>query len=110
MNFPQAGVCSDKICHGSLMNIRRMKAVQRPSSEVLRQAKEFLKEYYASLKKSGSAEEEARWQEVVTSVAKRGTYRLTHSELQYGAKLAWRNAPRCIGRMQWTRLEVYSYF
>ncbi|XP_063856341.1 nitric oxide synthase, salivary gland-like [Scylla paramamosain] len=102
------GVCSDKICHGSLMNIRRMKAVPRSSSEVLRQAKEFLKEYYVSLKKSGSAEEEARWQEVVTSVEGRGTYRLTRSELQYGAKLAWRNAPRCIGRMQWTRLELFD--
>ncbi|KAK8389174.1 hypothetical protein O3P69_020856 [Scylla paramamosain] len=85
-----------------------MKAVPRSSSEVLRQAKEFLKEYYVSLKKSGSAEEEARWQEVVTSVEGRGTYRLTRSELQYGAKLAWRNAPRCIGRMQWTRLELFD--
>ena len=50
-NLPQSGVCSDKICHGSLMNIRRMKAVPRSSSEILRQAKDFLKEYYASLKK-----------------------------------------------------------
>ncbi|XP_050717213.1 nitric oxide synthase, salivary gland-like [Eriocheir sinensis] len=102
------GVCSAKVCHGSLMNIRRMKAVPRAPSEVLLQAKSFLKEYYASLKKSGSVEEEARWQEVVAAVEGRGTYRPTRQELEFGAKLAWRNAPRCIGRIQWTRLEVFD--
>lgn len=57
-------------------------------------------------RRSGSVEEEARWQEVVAAVEGRGTYRPTRQELEFGAKLAWRNAPRCIGRIQWTRLEV----
>lgn len=35
-----------------------------------------------------------------------GTYQLTETELVFGAKLAWRNATRCIGRIQWSKLQV----
>lgn len=35
-----------------------------------------------------------------------GTYRPSFDELAYGAKLAWRNSTRCIGRLQWHNLEV----
>ena len=35
-----------------------------------------------------------------------GTYELTYNELNFGAKMAWRNAPRCIGRQQWNKLQV----
>lgn len=35
-----------------------------------------------------------------------GTYQLTETELIFGAKLAWRNAARCIGRIQWSKLQV----
>ncbi len=38
----------------------------------------------------------------------RGTYDLTYDELVAGARLAWRNAPRCIGRIQWANLKVNS--
>ncbi|KAG7170858.1 Nitric oxide synthase, salivary gland-like, partial [Homarus americanus] len=41
-------------------------------------------------------------------MAERGTYDLTQTELVYGAKLAWRNAPRCIGRIQWSKLQVFD--
>lgn len=34
------------------------------------------------------------------------TYQLTETELIYGAKLAWRNSARCIGRIQWSKLQV----
>lgn len=34
------------------------------------------------------------------------TYQLTETELVFGAKLAWRNATRCIGRIQWSKLQV----
>lgn len=47
-----------------------------------------------------------RLEEVVASIEKTGTYELTSSELTYGAKTAWRNAPRCIGRIQWNKLQV----
>lgn len=50
---------------------------------------------------------EARWAQVEKEVAATGTYELTETELVYGAKLAWRNAPRCIGRIQWAKLQVF---
>ncbi|KAG0723989.1 Nitric oxide synthase [Chionoecetes opilio] len=47
-----------------------------------------------------------RWEQVCHEVKERGTYDLTQTELVYGAKLAWRNAPRCIGRIQWSKLQI----
>ncbi|HVB21592.1 MAG TPA: nitric oxide synthase oxygenase [Ktedonobacteraceae bacterium] len=35
-----------------------------------------------------------------------GTYRQTYDELLYGAKVAWRNNTRCIGRLHWQSLVV----
>lgn len=47
-----------------------------------------------------------RMSSVFAEVDERGTYDLTYNELVFGAKLAWRNAPRCIGRIQWNNLKV----
>jgi nitric-oxide synthase, bacterial len=35
-----------------------------------------------------------------------GTYAHTEEELTFGARLAWRNAARCIGRLYWKSLHV----
>jgi nitric-oxide synthase, bacterial len=35
-----------------------------------------------------------------------GTYWQSAEELEYGAKLAWRNSTRCIGRLHWQSLAV----
>jgi nitric-oxide synthase len=35
-----------------------------------------------------------------------GTYRHTAAELEYGARVAWRNSSRCIGRLYWRSLRV----
>lgn len=48
----------------------------------------------------------ARWEQVQKEVQSTGTYQLTETELVYGAKLAWRNSVRCIGRIQWSKLQV----
>lgn len=48
----------------------------------------------------------ARWAEVSAEIAGTGTYTHTHDELSSGARLAWRNATRCIGRLFWKGLEV----
>lgn len=47
--------------------------------------------------------------EIKEEIANTGTYSLTYDELVFGAKLAWRNASRCIGRIQWNKLEVQDY-
>jgi len=35
-----------------------------------------------------------------------GTYRHTAAELEFGARVAWRNSSRCIGRLYWRSLRV----
>ncbi len=47
-----------------------------------------------------------RWNQIKKEVEATGSYHLTETELIYGAKLAWRNSSRCIGRIQWSKLEV----
>ena len=47
-----------------------------------------------------------RWAAIEAEVSEKGTYYLTGEELTFGTKQAWRNAQRCIGRIQWTRLQV----
>jgi hypothetical protein len=49
----------------------------------------------------------SRLHEVENSVQTTGTYELTTAELTYGAKTAWRNSARCIGRIQWSKLQVF---
>jgi len=48
----------------------------------------------------------ARWNAVQREIHQTGSYDLTLTELSFGIKLAWRNAPRCIGRIQWNKIQV----
>ena len=36
------------------------------------------------------------------------TYTMTHDELVWGARMAWRNAPRCPARVIWKNLTVFD--
>ena len=56
-----------------------------------------------------TAGHQQRWAEVEKAIEKKGTYELTTSELTFGAKTAWRNAARCIGRIQWSKLQVIPH-
>jgi nitric-oxide synthase len=47
-----------------------------------------------------------RFAEIKSEVEKTGTYWQSFDELAYGAKLAWRNSTRCVGRSYWNTLEV----
>lgn len=47
-----------------------------------------------------------RLEEVTKEIEASGTYQLKDNELIYGAKHAWRNAARCVGRIQWSKLQV----
>ncbi|MEZ0369756.1 MAG: nitric oxide synthase oxygenase [Candidatus Sericytochromatia bacterium] len=49
---------------------------------------------------------EHRWAEVAEQIETTGTYTQTYDEVAYGAKLAWRNSARCIGRLYWHGLQV----
>jgi nitric-oxide synthase len=47
-----------------------------------------------------------RWTEIEYAIEQSGTYQHTFEELVHGARVAWRNSARCIGRLQWQSLTV----
>ncbi|CAL4206720.1 unnamed protein product [Meganyctiphanes norvegica] len=79
-----------------------------PTDEVLKGAKEFIDAYFLSSNRLNSEEHKTRWKAISSLIEETGTYDLTCKELVFGAKLAWRNAPRCIGRIQWNNLQVFD--
>ncbi|XP_075969286.1 nitric oxide synthase isoform X2 [Anticarsia gemmatalis] len=102
-------LCNDRVCLGSVMMAYSGRGEQpREPEEVLKDAKDFLGQYFASIRRANTPAHEARWMAVQEEVAKTGTYQLTTTELVFGAKLAWRNAARCIGRIQWSKLQIFD--
>lgn len=51
---------------------------------------------------------ERRLAEIRREIAERGWYEHTSEELRHGARMAWRNSNRCIGRLFWETLEVWD--
>jgi nitric-oxide synthase, bacterial len=49
---------------------------------------------------------EERLVQIQDEIKECGSYWQTSDELVYGAKLAWRNSTRCIGRLHWSSLQV----
>lgn len=74
-------------------------------NDLLKQAKEFIYSCYKELHKS-EQELESRWNEVNKQILSQGLYEHTTEELEYGARVAWRNSNRCIGRLFWESLHV----
>ncbi|HWH00487.1 MAG TPA: nitric oxide synthase oxygenase [Pilimelia sp.] len=68
------------------------------------EAEDFLRRAYAENPRWGPVE--PRLAVVRTQLDVTGIYTHTPDELTYGAKLAWRNASRCIGRLYWRSLVV----
>ncbi|HEX5739979.1 MAG TPA: nitric oxide synthase oxygenase [Pilimelia sp.] len=68
------------------------------------EAEDFLRRCYAENPRWGPAA--PRLAVVAAQIAATGTYTHTPQELAYGAKLAWRNSSRCIGRLYWRSLVV----
>ncbi|MFG3711584.1 nitric oxide synthase oxygenase [Micromonospora sp. NPDC047730] len=76
---------------------------QAPVEDVTAEAVEFLGLYHAERRLPDVA---ARIAEVREEIALTGTYRHTSEELSYGAKVAWRQSVRCVGRVRWAGLKV----
>ncbi|XP_050984471.1 nitric oxide synthase 2b, inducible [Labeo rohita] len=105
-------ICTTKVCEGSIMTpkaMTRCPSSTPPSSEdLLMQAVDFINQYYKSIKNSKIEEHLSRLEEVAKEIEATGSYQLTTKELEFGAKQAWRNAPRCIGRIQWANLQLFD--
>jgi hypothetical protein len=93
--------CTPHECHGAMMlkqGIDIVTATEHPDSETkVTDMKAFLTQFYEEVSPEG-LDLQARLTEAEQSIRSAGTYEQTFPELEYGARLAWRNAGRCIMR------------
>ncbi|MEV6911453.1 nitric oxide synthase oxygenase [Amycolatopsis sp. NPDC051071] len=69
------------------------------------EAEDFLRLFHDE---TGGGEERLRERldRVRAEIHETGTYRHTTAEVEFGARVAWRNSARCIGRLYWQGLKV----
>src|SRR6476661_706047 len=72
------------------------------SSSVLKEAREYLDVLHRERVPCAGS----RQREIEAEIAARGTYHQTFEELEHGARIAWRNSTRCVGRKYWPSLAV----
>ena len=82
---------------------RRLRRLSR--DERLEEAVAFLNQF-ARATYLPDADLRARLREARTGIRRRGHYDHTTDELAFGARLAWRNHARCVGRLTWKSLRV----
>lgn len=71
----------------------------------LEEARSFLQRCYLELNKD-EIELQRRLDEVKQEINQTGSYTHTYEELAHGARMAWRNSNRCIGRLFWQSMHV----
>lgn len=71
---------------------------------VLEEAEVFVRRFAGEQPDTGNPQQ--RIEQIRAEVAASGTYTHTPAELAYGARVAWRNSARCIGRLYWNSLIV----
>ncbi|XP_072921558.1 nitric oxide synthase 1 isoform X1 [Hemitrygon akajei] len=111
LNSRVATGCREQICTGSIMmpsQHLRKPSEARTKEQLVPLAEDFFNQYYTSIKRHGSKAHIERMEKVMREIETTGTYQLKDTELIYGAKHAWRNAARCIGRIQWSKLQVFD--
>ena len=70
-----------------------------------REAMDFLSHFFWENPRP-QAEMSNRMHACAEEIDRTGTYRHTEEELVWGARVAWRNASRCIGRLYWRSMHV----
>ncbi|MER5928644.1 nitric oxide synthase oxygenase [Streptomyces sp. NPDC002054] len=74
------------------------------TAQVWAEAEEFIRLFHRE--NPGTGDPRDRLAAVRQELEDTGTYRHTHEELVHGARVAWRNSNRCIGRLYWNSLRV----
>ena len=90
-------------CPVTAEGARPAPAAPRRTGDVAHAAAMFVRQHHAEQELGDPA---ARLAEVDAELAATGTYTHTPQELAFGARVAWRNANRCIGRLYWQSLRV----
>merc|ERR1719347_1975673 len=101
--------CTESSCSGSLMNIGANNS--KLEDEVAEsQMNQFLDFYYddPANHETPAKSKEDRLAEIRGEIERKGTYRQTFDEMEWGAKTAWRNAARCSGRIVWKTLKMFD--
>ncbi|SEC55422.1 nitric-oxide synthase [Amycolatopsis lurida] len=80
-------------------------AAARERSVDIAEAEDFLRLFHAETD-GGPARLRERLDRVRAEISATGTYRHTTAEVEFGARVAWRNSARCIGRLYWQGLKV----
>ena len=75
------------------------------ANDSTREALDFL-EAFALEKKIDSQSHATRVAQVEKEITSTGTWTARFEELEHGARMAWRNNARCIGRLFWPSLKV----
>lgn len=72
---------------------------------LLKKAKQYL-ELIATEQAWEPEDKTRRWAEIQEEVHATGTYTHTYEEVAYGAQVSWRNASKCVGRIQWNNMVI----
>jgi nitric-oxide synthase, bacterial len=76
---------------------------QWSSDSLLVNAERFITQFYGENRMGAP---DRRLRQVHSEIDSTGTYWHTSDELEFGARVAWRNSSRCIGRLYWKSLRV----
>lgn len=74
------------------------------TSKLLEEANDFITQMYTEIDQSNDIEK--RLKEIEKEIYETGTYTHSFDELVYGARVAWRNSNRCIGRLFWDKMHI----
>ena len=97
--------------HGDPLRESAIRHVPRPASPAgpggvdVQEADDFLRNFHRERPRQAGPLL-PRLNQVRREIADTGTYHHTRAELEYGARVAWRNSSRCIGRLHWQSLRV----
>ncbi|KAL7542688.1 hypothetical protein ACHAXR_011997 [Thalassiosira sp. AJA248-18] len=105
---PKRGICPNG-CRPQLNS--DVTQLETPSDTLLREAMEFIELYYHERQEEmkgadGFLTKKERVAAIKESIDETGTYEHTFDELQHGAQVAWRNAPKCANRKYWQQLKL----
>jgi nitric-oxide synthase, bacterial len=71
--------------------------------DLMTSAERFITQFHAE---NHLGAPDRRLRQVRREIESAGTYWHTPAELEFGARVAWRNSARCIGRLYWRSLQV----
>src|SRR5690242_5919277 len=80
----------------------RKRLFPKGDAELSREAETFIRQF---CDENGRSPDE-RLRVVRAEIESTGAYTHTADELAYGARVAWRNSSRCIGRLYWRSLRI----